>query len=170
MIMGILSRLFKKTAPAPTADPLPTPEIYPFTRWYTYGNHMYRSENERADVEFVNEQTGKRVLLVDNDGYIQNFPGIVKGDWTNALTAHKYLRPQIRFLSELSKCGDEKYMMIWQIQPDGMYWADDGGFGMENDPEIRLYAFIDKDGNFMGPFKVYNVGNTSFLFDVGEQA
>ncbi|MBE6991972.1 MAG: hypothetical protein E7430_05280 [Ruminococcaceae bacterium] len=155
--MGIFSRLFKKSSPAPAAETpsLPVPERYPFTRWYTYGNHMYRTATERADVEFVNEATGKRVLLVDNDGYIQNFPGIVKGDWTKLLTTQKNLKPQIRFRSEFSKISDDRYMMLWQVQPDGRYWADDDGFGMENDVEIHLYAYIDKDGNFEAPFRIY---------------
>lgn len=161
--MGILSRLFKKTAPAPQAEQTTIPEKYPFTRWYTYGNHMYRYAGEQVDVEFVNETTGKRVLLIDNNGYIQNFPGIVKGDWTNELTTKNYLRPQVRFRSDFQKYDDERYMMIWQIQPDGRYWADDDGFGMENDPEIRLYAFIDTDGKFLGPFDVYNIGNKSYF-------
>lgn len=161
--MGILSRLFKKTAPAPQQEQATVPEKYPFTRWYTHGDHMYRYSGERADVEFVNETTGKRVLLVDNKGIIQNFPGIVKGEWTTALTTKYYLHPQVRFRSDFEKRDDETYMMIWQVQPDGRYWADDGDFGMENDLEVRLYALIDNDGNFKGPFEIYNIGDKSFF-------
>ncbi|MCD8022031.1 MAG: hypothetical protein LUF30_03325, partial [Lachnospiraceae bacterium] len=41
---------------------------------------------------------------------------------------------------------------FWMVQPDGRYWADDDGFGMENDMEIMLCAKIDKTGRFITPF------------------
>ena len=161
--MNIFSRLFKKIALGTQSEQSAIPERYPFTRWYTYGNHRYRYEGQRADVEFVSEATGKRVLLVDNNGFIRSFPGIVKGDWTKLLTTRKYLLPQVRFRSDFQKYDDEHYMMIWQIQPDGRYWADDDDFGIEDDVEIRLYALIDKDGKFEGPFRVYNAGNKPYF-------
>lgn len=40
----------------------------------------------------------------------------------------------------------------WIVQPDGRYWADDGGFGMENDVEIELCAKFNKEGIFVTPF------------------
>ncbi len=132
--------------------------------WYTYGAHMYRSQGERVDVSFINPKSGNRKLIVDNNGYIRNFPGIKKEDsWIGAVTSDRYLKPQVRFRSEFSRYDENRYMMLWQIQPDGRYWADDDGFGMENDDEIMLYSFIDKNGDFMGPFQVYCVGDKRYL-------
>ena len=48
--------------------------------------------------------------------------------------------------------------MLWQIQPDGRYWEDDDGFGGSPDEEVTLYAFLDEEGNFDGPFRIYQVG------------
>ncbi|MDO4326855.1 MAG: hypothetical protein Q4E24_12610 [bacterium] len=31
------------------------------------------------------------------------------------------------------KFCNEKYSMLWQIQLDGRYWADEDGFGMTSD-------------------------------------
>ena len=39
-----------------------------------------------------------------------------------------------------------------EIQPDGRYWMDEDGFGMEDDEEIWLCADIDEEGRFITPF------------------
>ena len=41
----------------------------------------------------------------------------------------------------------------WTLQPDGRYYADEDGFGMEDDDEINFYAFIDKQANILIPFQ-----------------
>lgn len=57
---------------------------------------------------------------------------------------------------------DGNIIMIWQVQPDGMYWRDEDGYGMTPDEEIRLYSFIDRNGRFTAPFKIYNIGTKQF--------
>lgn len=41
----------------------------------------------------------------------------------------------------------------WTLQPDGRYYADEDGFGMTDDDEITIYAFIDKKANILVPFQ-----------------
>lgn len=41
----------------------------------------------------------------------------------------------------------------WTLQPDGRYYADEDGFGMEDDDEIDFYAFIDRQANILIPFQ-----------------
>lgn len=41
----------------------------------------------------------------------------------------------------------------WTLQPDGRYYADEDGFGMEDDDEINFYAFIDTQANILIPFQ-----------------
>lgn len=41
----------------------------------------------------------------------------------------------------------------WMLQPDGLYYADDGGFGMEDDVEINFGAFIDSKAKVIVPFQ-----------------
>ena len=53
-------------------------------------------------------------------------------------------------------------ILIWTVQPDGRYWADEDGFGMEDD-EINLYAYVDDDGNFSSKFRIYGVGKKKFF-------
>ncbi len=43
--------------------------------------------------------------------------------------------------------------LSWTLQPDGRYYADEDGFGMTDDDEITLYAFIDTKANILVPFQ-----------------
>ncbi len=141
-----------------------TPEGFPFTRFVTFGAHQYRRTGERCDVSFINLQTGKSRRIVDNFGNICNSPGIIKEDcWIKELISENYMKPVVRFRTSFEKWDEERYIMLWQIQPDGQYWAEDGRFGMEDDLEITLYSFINHNGEFMGPFRVYCVGDKKYL-------
>ena len=44
----------------------------------------------------------------------------------------------------------------WTLQTDGRYYADEDGFGMEDDDEINFYAFIDTQANILIPFQPMN--------------
>lgn len=43
-------------------------------------------------------------------------------------------------------------MIEWQLNPDGMYFMDEDGFGMTNDIEVSLYGYIDKHCKVVIPF------------------
>lgn len=139
------------------------PEHYPFTQWYTYGMHKYKTADEDPTVEFIDRETGHRKTIVNANGKIVGFPGIEKGDWIDDLESEDCLSPIIRFRTGFERCGEDKYLMIWEAQPDGRYWEDEDGFGGTSDLEVRLYTFLDKKGNFTGPFRIYNVGNEKYF-------
>lgn len=44
-------------------------------------------------------------------------------------------------------------LVIWTVEPDGSYDGDDSGFGMTNEPEVNLYAYINKKGRILVPFR-----------------
>lgn len=138
-------------------------EAPPFSRWTTFGNHLYRSSNERCDVEFVNKQLKIRKTIIDNAGNILNFPGIKKGEWMEYLKSSKSLKPIIRFRTSFEEYNDAYYIMIWEVQPDGRYWDDEDGFGGTSDIEVRLYALIDHTGCFDGPFRIYSAGIKKYI-------
>ena len=41
----------------------------------------------------------------------------------------------------------------WMLYPDGRYFADKDGFGMEDNDEEKVYAIIDTDLNIVEPFR-----------------
>lgn len=122
-----------------------------------------------STVCFVDESRGIRKKLVDSEGRIQHFPGIVREDhWVKEVSPNA-LKPRICFRTSFERRADG-WIMLWQIQPDGRYWADDDGFGMENDYEVTLYTYVNMNGNFTEPFRIYQVGDQEFTLDRYETA
>lgn len=110
-----------------------------------------------APLCFVDEDRQIHKTIVDVDHTIQNFPGIVEEDfWTSEILSGS-LQPRVFYRMEFSKRGSE-WRVLWMIQPDGRYWADEDGYGAEKDEEITLYTNLDWNGDFTGPFRVYRVG------------
>jgi hypothetical protein len=51
------------------------------------------------------------------------------------------------------------------LYPDGMYFADEDGFGMEDNDEVEIYCVIDKDFNVLRPFQ-YGKSALALLHEV----
>ena len=92
-----------------------------------------------------------RRCIVNNNGRIENFPGIVNGDWKNKLTFPLDRKVQFRFW--IYEYKDGKALVEWTLQPDGRYFADEDGFGAEDCEEVTLYSSIDTNGCFTEPFR-----------------
>lgn len=41
----------------------------------------------------------------------------------------------------------------WQLNPSGMYYMDEDGFGMTPDDEVELIGYIDRQGNVVSKFQ-----------------
>lgn len=133
-------------------------QVSPYmSQWHTSGMHRYRTANEDSTVYYIDETRNIHKKIVDKYGNILGFPGVKQEDfWTREVPPGR-LEPQIRFPTDF-EMRDGRIIMLWQIQPDGRYWEDDDGFGGSPDEEVTLYAFLDEEGNFDGPFRIYRVG------------
>ena len=115
------------------------------------------------EIIFVDENRGIRKTIVDNCGLIHCFPGIIMEDfWMKEVETLKNLNPQVKYRTSFGFKGD-KWLVLWEIQPDGRYWGDDDGFGMEDDLEIVLYTYLDMNGNFTGPFRLYSLNMKKYF-------
>lgn len=56
----------------------------------------------------------------------------------------------------------------WQLNPDGMYYMDDDGFGMTDDDEVTVYGYIDKSGRVVERFRM--VSDTAELVAMQSEA
>lgn len=133
----------------------PEPDGPALSQWETAGAHLYRQEGEDVSVVFTNKRKGVTRVIVDNRGVICGFPGVDRSTWSRA---GAFTEAQVRYASSFERQPDGRIMMIWQVQPDGRYWEDEDGYGGSSDPEIKLYAWLDENGRFAGPFKLYSVG------------
>lgn len=44
-------------------------------------------------------------------------------------------------------------VLCWTLYPDGRYFADSDGFGMEDNDEVEVYAIIDRHMHVLIPFQ-----------------
>lgn len=173
--MKLLSKLLwkkqPKTEPEPAVENVApkkteqkqTDAVY-LTATVTYGMHPYRRADEDSSVFFVDENRGIRRMIIDSLGNIQNFPGVVKEEFWVKQVAPNYLKQQVRFRSSFEK-RDNGWIFLWQLQPDGWYWADEDGFGAENDSEVVLYTYLNLNGDFTGPFRIYKLDSGGYSLD-----
>lgn len=164
-----LRNLFEKLlGKGAETGPVQTEEVLSWERrvepHYTYGMHRYRREGEDATVYYIDPALGVKRKVVDSQGNILGFPGIEKEDfWVSQIESPGALKGQVRFRSDFEKCGDGRWAMLWQVQPDGRYWGDDDGFGMEHDVEIYLYSILNERGEFAEPFRIYSMGMKEYV-------
>lgn len=126
------------------------------SQWITYGNHLYRGPREIAEVIFFSKSKDIRKTIVDNNGVIINFPGIAEPEKVHQYIECDTIYPVIRFETVFERTSKDRILMIWEVQPDGRYWDDDG-FGSDNSLEVCLYTHLDSNGNFTGPFRLYSI-------------
>lgn len=132
----------------------------------TFGDHLYRRAEEAAEVVFTHRRKNIRRVLVDDDGVIRDFPGFADPEQIRRhMEGRKLPAPQVRFRTSFTRVDGDRFRMVWEVQPDGRYWEDDDGFGGTSDAEVRLYTYIDSQGRFTAPFRLYNVGVQSFYKD-----
>lgn len=133
----------------PEIPKAPIAEHPPLTQWETFGGG--------EPVYFIDEGRGIQKLIVDSNGNIRDFPGFAQEDLWVSQVDPCYLKPLIRFRTSFG-LRDGRLIMYWEIQPDGRYWEDEDGFGGTSDSEVTLYTFLDENGDFTGPFRVYRIG------------
>lgn len=80
-----------------------------------------------------------------------DFPGLAHGKWENEIAMDRVIKEN-RFASFIYPFVGDKAVFRWMVRPDGRYWADEDGYGMEDDYEVNLYALFNKEGRFITPF------------------
>lgn len=142
-----------------TAASLPLEKGPVLSQNVTFGAHIYRQKEEVAQVVFTHQAQHIQRTIVDNDGRICNFPGFSDPDEIVRHLENRMLpKPVVRFRTEFRREADSRFLMVWEVQPDGRYWEDEDGFGGTSDSEVRLYTHIDTSGRFTDPFRLYQVG------------
>lgn len=126
---------------------------------YERGEHILifsRKGWGEKELYMVNTETKKAYHLVDRDGYIRAFtrddiePSVFEAEHTGDASA---LIVDYAGLS-IGHFKDGKAKIEWMLYPDGRYFADEDGFGMEDNDEVNIAAVIDEDCNVIEKFKL----------------
>ena len=113
-------------------------------------------------VLFINKEKNISKRIIDQDGNILNFPGAEYTDKLNEELGNGDIDPVVKYETIFEKLDDGKFIMVWTVRPDGRHWMDSWGFGAEDYESLSLYTYIDSDGNFTMPFKLYSIGYQCF--------
>ncbi|MBO5234336.1 MAG: VWA domain-containing protein, partial [Alistipes sp.] len=93
--------------------------------------------------------TGKSLLVADNEIDIKSIAKVCENGIGNAQS--KVIR--YAGLNRWDGFKDGLCAISWMLYPDGRYFADSDGFGMEDNDEEVVYAIIDTDLNIVEPFR-----------------
>lgn len=120
-------------------------------------DNYHRAEN--PSVFFIDEQRDICRQIIDRWGNIRNFPGIVYDEILTKEYGNHKIAPIVKFGARFGNLPHGNFLMVWTVRPDGRYWMDHDGFGAEDYEDIRLYTYIDRNGDFVSPFKLYGIGD-----------
>ena len=111
---------------------------------------------------FRNNEKGICKQIIDRRGNIEEFPGVEDSPRLAEELGDRRLEPVVKYEARFKKLDDDRWIMVWTVRPDGSYWMDSWGFGAEDYEAISLYSHIDAEGNFMMPFRLYEIGSERF--------
>lgn len=109
-------------------------------------------------VVFKNEEIGLEKIIIDKEGNIIDFPGVEFSDILKNELGKREIEPVVKYEVMFEKMDDGNFIMVWTVRPDGRYWMDSWGFGAEDYESLSIYSYIDTNGNFTAPFKLYGIG------------
>jgi hypothetical protein len=116
---------------------------------------MARAYGTGEECGYVNCNKEFVIRLTNEEGRIV-FAGMDDINWEDE-TVKEYSRSISRLTSEYY-FGAENFesgvaLVTWTVLPDGRYFADEDGFGGEDNDEINIHCFIDKSGKVVIPFQ-----------------
>ncbi|MCD7868470.1 MAG: hypothetical protein LUG62_09875 [Clostridiales bacterium] len=135
-------------------------EGYFVDRFYSYGE----------PVDFINEKLDIQKPIIRNHEFM-DFPGVDEtveegrkynrysnssyADWMKYVE-RKPVSGRFHYRVEFSRPNEQgETRVLWMLQPHDT--PDDDGFGMGNTPEIMLSAYLDKKGDYLGPFRLERI-------------
>lgn len=123
---------------------------------------LYTSTTRKCII--INKETGKWREIVDDNGHLLMTDDEIDYDAMEKGCPH-YSRPDKKMCySDLNRWDGFKSgicALSWTVYPDGQYFADEDGFGMESNSEEEAYCIIDKDLNIIVPWQPFpNISKT----------
>jgi hypothetical protein len=132
----------------------------PYDRMKDWGEGMEIVEEVISDYwreRFLVNHEAKEAYELMNRSFTLTFISNNDVDWKGVETlennsnAYSFSAYYQRFAVEQFKNGVA--LVEWTLYPDGRYFMDEDGFGMEDNDESVLYGFIDKKARVVVPFQ-----------------
>lgn len=118
------------------------------------GENMALLSGEGRSYTIINKETGEARQLISKSGALLvadneiDFGAIKKGcpNFNGCKTVEYWFGRYCNFKNGV--CA-----ICWTIYPDGRYFADEDGFGIEDNEEEKVYCIINKDLEIIVPFQ-----------------
>lgn len=122
---------------------------------YSWGENLLLAQEENGDRYLVNKATGK-IRQITTPGYLVGFSDdeidfATIDQLPNSHNAHPR-RVDYAGISRWDNCENGLFALCWMLYPDGQYFADEDGFGMEDNDELMIFCVMDDDLNVIRPF------------------
>ncbi len=124
------------------------------------GEGMLWIGGSRGPLFFANSHTGKARQLLDENSNLVGFED-EDFDWEKLKVVehpydvnHKHV--DYGGLGRYWDFSDGICCLCWMLHPDGRYYADEDGFGMEDDDEENIYCVIDSNLRIVIPWQPMN--------------
>ena len=124
---------------------------------YSWGENILRVFDKDGKGYIVNKATGKTRLIDDNGllvGFTDDdidFATIDKME--NSHNAHPR-RICYACIGRWDDCKNGLFAISWMLYPDGQYFADEDGYGMEDNDELTVYCVMNDNLEVVRPFTV----------------
>ena len=121
------------------------------------GEGMLWIGNSRGPLFYANSFTGKARQLLDENSNLVDFED-QDFDWEKLKTVEypydvKHKHVDYGGLGRYNDFRDGICCLSWMLHPDGRYYADEDGFGMEDDDEENIYCVIDSNLRIVIPWQ-----------------
>lgn len=124
---------------------------------YNIGENMAVYNGEGKSFTVINKKTGEARMFVSANGELLaadneiNFVAIKREcPHFNGCKVVEY------WFGRYSNFKNGICALCWTIFPDGRYFADEDGFGMEDNDEEKVYCIINKKMEIIVPFQPMN--------------
>ena len=123
---------------------------------YSWGENLILAD-EYGDRYLVNKKTGK-ARQISIPGYVVGFSDeeidfATLDKLPNSQNAH-LRRMDYAGIGRWDNCKNGLIALSWILYPEGRYFADGDGFGMEDCKELKVYCIMNDNLKVVRPFTV----------------
>ena len=122
---------------------------------YEWGENILRVFDEDLDGYLVNTKTGK-ARLIDSNGILVGFTDeeIDYATIDKLENSHNAYPRRIAYagIGRYDDCQNGIFALCWMLYPDGQYFADEDGYGMEDNDELTVYCVMNDNLEVVRPF------------------
>ena len=124
---------------------------------YSWGEDILLVKEENGDRYLVNKATGK-ARQISTPGYVVGFSDdeIDFASVEQLPHGHKAHARTMNYtpICWYDSCQNGIIALEWMLYPDGRFFADEDGFGMEDNDEENIYCVMNDNLEVIRPFAV----------------